>query len=127
MNIVLDAGAVSHFATRSSRAAAVLRQLRRNPAWPPIVPSVVLVECLTEKVGQDAAMHRVLNECEVREVLPTPLARRAAYLRTRARRGSVVDAIVVATAEPSGTAVTGDRADFEALAFASAKVVLEVI
>ncbi|MEY4580767.1 MAG: hypothetical protein RL701_5470 [Pseudomonadota bacterium] len=38
------------------------------------------------------------------------------YLRTRARRGSAVDAIVIALAEPGATELTSDREDLEALA-----------
>ena len=50
------------------------------------------------------------------EELPEVLARRAAELRYRAKRGSAVDAIPVATAEPGGTVLSGDVADLEALA-----------
>jgi predicted nucleic acid-binding protein len=127
VTIVLDSGAVGYLAERSPYAAAVLRRLRRHNAWPPIVPTVVMVECLTGHAARDAPVHRVLNECDIREFVPIRLARRAAYLRTRARRGSAVDAIVVATAEPGGIAVTGDRHDFEALAGSSPDVQVEVV
>lgn len=43
------------------------------------------------------------------------LARRAALLRTAARRGSAVDALVIAAAEPGGTVLTGDPDDLSAL------------
>lgn len=125
--LVLDSGAVSFLAARTPQALAVLRRLTTAGVWPPVVPSVVLVECLTEQVGRDAPVHRVLSQCDIREHLTVPLARRAAYLRTQARHGSPVDAIVVATAEPGGTAVTADRKDFEALAEWSAAVVVETI
>jgi hypothetical protein len=49
-------------------------------------------------------------------MLPEVSARRAAALRGLARRGSAVDAVVVATAEPGGTVLSGDVADLEALA-----------
>ena len=44
------------------------------------------------------------------------LARRAALLRKRAKRGSAVDALVVAHAEPAGTVLTSDPHDLAALA-----------
>src|SRR5690242_14088209 len=48
--------------------------------------------------------------------VPQSLARRAATLRRLARRGSDVDALVVAFAEPGGTVLTGDPPDLQALA-----------
>ena len=54
-------------------------------------------------------------------------ARRAAQLRSLARTGSAVDALVVALAEPGGTVLTGDRADLEALAAHADRVAIEVI
>lgn len=125
--LVLDSSAVSFLAERTPRAKAVLSKLVNEGAWPPVVPSVVLVECLTEHGQRDAATHRVLNECDIRELLPTRLVRRAAYLRTGARRGSAVDAIVVATAEPGGTTLTADHKDFAALAELAGGVLVEII
>jgi hypothetical protein len=49
-------------------------------------------------------------------MIPEALARRAAALRRRARRGSAVDALVVASAEPGGTVLTSDTPDLSALA-----------
>jgi predicted nucleic acid-binding protein len=125
--LVLDSSAVSFLAARTPQAVAVLQRLSGSGLWPPAVPSVVMVECLTERVSRDASVHRVLNECHIREALPAQLARRAAYLRTQARRGSAVDAIVIATAEPGGTALTADRKDFAALAEWSADVRVEMV
>jgi hypothetical protein len=51
----------------------------------------------------------------------------AAELRWRARTGSVVDALVVALAEPGGTALTGDKANIEALAAHARDVSVELI
>ncbi len=45
--LVLDSGAVTGLAERSGRAAALIAAFRREGLWPPVVPSVVLVECLT--------------------------------------------------------------------------------
>ncbi|MGH9056412.1 MAG: hypothetical protein ACRDYY_11220 [Acidimicrobiales bacterium] len=80
------------------------------------MPSVVLVECLTGDPGRDAPANRLLRACDVEEALGVVLARRAAHLRTRARRGSAVDAIVVASAEPDGTVLGDDLKDLRALA-----------
>ena len=43
------------------------------------------------------------------------------------RRGSAVDALVVAMAEPGGTVLTGDKADIGALAAHARQVMVEVI
>ncbi|MDA8284359.1 MAG: hypothetical protein M0Z42_13935 [Actinomycetota bacterium] len=61
-------------------------------------------------------MNRLLETCAVSEELPVPLARRAAELGRRARRGSAVDAIVVTSAEPGRVILSGDVEDLGALA-----------
>jgi len=93
--LVLDSGAVSRLAERSRYAAALIHALRSEGLWPPVVPSVVLVECLQGHVGRDALTNRFLKTCDLVEEVSAPLARRAAWLRRRARRGSAVDALVV--------------------------------
>jgi hypothetical protein len=85
----------------------------------------VLVECLQGHAGRDASENQLLKTCEVIEQIPESLARRAALLRTRARRGSAVDALVVALAEPGGTVLTTDPDDLEALASHARRVVIE--
>ena len=45
------------------------------------------------------------------------MARRAGALRAKARRGSAVDAIVVAMAEPGGAVLTADLVDLGSLAY----------
>ncbi len=90
--------------------------LKRDGLWPPLVPSVVLVESVTGRPRFDANTNRFLKTCDVRELLPDRLARRAAELRSRARQGSAVDAIVVVTAEPDGTVLSADLKDLRALA-----------
>jgi hypothetical protein len=122
--LVLDAGGVSRLAERSRSAAALLITLREAGLWPPLVPSAVLVESLTGHVGRDVSPNRLLKGCDVATELPASLARRAAVLRYRARRGSAVDAIVVATAEPGGTVLTGDVNDLQALADQARDVVI---
>jgi hypothetical protein len=47
-------------------------------------------------------------------------------LRARARRGSAVDAILVALAEPDGTVLTADQGDLRALAGHADNVIIEV-
>ena len=83
---------------------------------PPVVPSVVLVECLQGHLGRDALTNSFLKTCDIVEEVPQSLARRAALLRRQARRGSAVDALVIALAEPGGTVLTSDPGDLEALA-----------
>ena len=113
--LVLDSGGVSFLAKRNQDAVATIRALVREGAWPPLVPSVVLVESVSGR-QRDDAVNRLLKTCDVSEELPVPLARRAGELRHRARRGSAVDAIVVARAEPGGIILSGDVEDLGALA-----------
>jgi hypothetical protein len=123
--LVLDSGAVTRLAERSGRAAAMIAALRTEGLWPPVVPSVVLVECLTGEGSRDAAQNRFLRTCNVTDTIALSLARRAAWLRARARTGSAVDAIVTAAAEPGGTVLTGDLADLRALASFATDVTVE--
>lgn len=123
--LVLDSSAVSRLAQRTRETAALLRALRDEGLWPPLVPAAVLVECLQGHAGRDAAAHRFLKGCDILEELPVSVARRAAYLRARARRGSAVDALVVAHAEPGSTVLTSDVGDLEALAACAQRVRIE--
>lgn len=61
------------------------------------------------------------------EVVGLDVARRAAELRRRAKRGSAVDALVVVLAEPNGTVLTDDEADITALAAVSKGVRVELV
>jgi predicted nucleic acid-binding protein len=123
--LILDSGGVSRLAERSRQAAALILALREFEAWPPVVPSVVLVECLQGHAGRDALANRFLKTCGIVDVVPEALARRAALLRRQARRGSAVDAILVALAEPAGTVVTSDPDDIGALARHADDVMVE--
>ena len=125
--LVLESGGVSRLAERSRQAVALILALREQGLWPPVVPSVVLVECLHGHAGRDALANRFLKTCDVVEEISEPLARRAALLRRRSRRGSAVDALVVAFAEPDGTALTSDLDDLEALAVHANHVSVERI
>jgi hypothetical protein len=123
--LVLDSGGVSRLAERSRQAAALILAFQEIDLWPPRVPSVVLVECLQGHAGRDALTNRFLKTCDVVEVVPEGLARRAALLRRKAHRGSAVDAIVTALAEPGGTVVTSDPENLDALARHSDGVAVE--
>jgi predicted nucleic acid-binding protein len=123
--LVLDSGGVTRLAERSRDALALILAFREEGLWPPRVPSVVLVECLQGHAGRDANENRFLKTCEIAQVVPESVARRAALLRRLARRGSAVDALVVAFAEPGGTVLTSDPGDLEALASHAVDVVIE--
>jgi predicted nucleic acid-binding protein len=125
--LVLDSGAISRLAERSTRALALLRSLRAAQLWPPVVPSVVLVESLQGDPGRDANVNRFLKTCIVDDKIPIELARRAAHLRRLAGRGSAVDALLVAVAEPDGAVLTGDAEDLQALAAHANGVHIELI
>jgi hypothetical protein len=116
---------VSRLAERSTRAAALIIAFKRKGLWPPLVPSVVLVECFTGRPDRDAGTSRFLRTCDVDTSLPQRRARRAAHLRTLARRGSAVDAVVVASAEPGGTVYGADVDDLKALAAHADHVAVE--
>jgi len=123
--LVLDSGAVTRLAERSRESLALIVALREEKLWPPQVPSVVLTECLQGDAGRDANANRFLKTCEIEEAFPQALTRRAAFLRQRARRGSAVDALIVACAEPGGTVLTSDPGDLEALAAHADDVAIE--
>ena len=125
--LVLDSGGVSQLAVRSRFAAALILALRERDLWPPLVPSVVLVECLQGHAGRDAHANAFLKTCDIVEEVPERVARRAALLRRKARRGSAVDALVVAFAEPDGIVLTGDRDDLGALAECADRVRVETV
>ena len=125
--LVLDSSAVSRLAERSRPVVALILALRDEGLWPPVVPSVVLVECLQGHAGRDAAENKFLKTCDIVEEIGEPLARRAAFLRRHARLGSAVDALVVAIAEPDGTVLTSDPHDLEALASHARHVRIERI
>jgi len=125
--LVLDSGGVTRLAARNAQALALIRGLVAADLWPPVVPTVVLVECLQGRPDRDANVNRFIKTCIVEPILSDAIARRAADLRRRARRGSAVDAIVVAMAEPGGTVLTGDHADLGALSVYARNVIVEVV
>lgn len=80
---------------------------------------------LVRSAGPGRKDEPVLKACDVEVALSEIRARRAALLRSKTGRGSAVDAVVVATAEPGGTVLTGDFADLNALAAHAEDVLIE--
>ena len=125
--LLLDSSGLSRISERSRRAAALISALREAGLWPPVVPTAVLAESVAGRARTDANVNRFLKTCDVDPLLAEATARRAGALRARARRGSAVDAIVVALAEPGGMVLSSDRADLEALAAHAEDVAVEVV
>jgi hypothetical protein len=125
--LVLDSGGFTRLSARTKNALSLIRALTTAGLWPPIVPTMVLIESLQGDSARDANANRLLKTCIVQAEVTPAIARRAAELRRRARAGSAVDALVVALAEPGGTVLTGDRADLEALAAHANRVSIELI
>ena len=126
--VVLDSGAVTRLARKDHLSAARIGSLKRHGVWPPVVPSVVLVECLTGRQRMDAVTNRFLKGCDVEEQLPEQIARKAGRLRDRTGRASeisAVDAVVVAVAEPDGIVLSTDPEDLGALAAHAQGVAVE--
>lgn len=114
--LLLDSGVVEFPARRDRRSLAVFNGLRNSEFWPPVVHTVVLAECLTGRQRHDAVVNRFIKTCQIVDRLPERTARRAGELRTLAGRGSAVDAVLVAAAEPDGIVLTEDVKDMRALA-----------
>jgi predicted nucleic acid-binding protein len=125
--LILDSGGVTRLSSRNKQALALIRSLVEEGLWPPIVPTMVLVESLHGDPARDANTNRFLKTCIVQPEVTAVVARRAAELRRRARTGSAVDALVVALAEPGGTVLTADKADIEALAAHARGVSVELV
>ena len=125
--LILDSGGVTRLASRTKPALALIRSLVDVGMWPPIVPTMVLVESLHGDPARDANTNRFLKTCIIQPEVTSVVARRAAELRRRARTGSAVDALVIALAEPGGTVLTGDLADIAALAIHARGVSVERI
>lgn len=125
--LVVDSGGISRLAERSRRAAALIATFRREGLWPPVVPTIVLAESISGRPRTDASVDRFLKGCDIEANLPVAKARRAGEVRARARRGSAVDAVLVALAEPHGTVLTSDEDDLRALAAYADNVAIEVV
>ncbi len=125
--LILDSGGVSRLAQRNQETAALIIALRRRGLWPAVVPTIVVAESVTGSAQRDADTNRFLKTCELRPTVSERIARRAAELRTKARKGSAVDALVVAIAEPGSTVLTSDAGDLRALSASAADVAIDVI
>ena len=124
--LILDASGVRRLADQSTASLALIRSLRDEGLWPPVVPSVVVVDALTGDAERDAPIVRLLECCKIVTNVARPIAERAAWLRTAAGRGVAADAIVVALAEPRGAVLTGGRRDaIEAMALFADEVFAE--
>ena len=125
--LVLDSGGFGRLSERSKQALALIEEFRTAGLWPPVVPTMVLVESLQGHSGRDANANRFLKTVLTDDSVAVEMARRAAELRRRSRHGSAVDALVVAMAEPDGIVLTGDQADITALAAVSKGVAVEIV
>lgn len=125
--LVLDSGGFSKLSARTKTASALIRAFTSQELWPPVVPTMVLVESLRGDPHRDVNAYRFMKTCIIDPSVPERTARRAAELRRKAGTGSAVDALVVAMAEPGGTVLTGDRADIEALAAIANDVAVETV
>lgn len=126
--VVLDSGAVTRLANRDRRSAARLKLLKREGNWPPVVPSIVLAECVAGRQRIDSITNRFLKGCRIDEQLPEQIARNAGRMRDRTGRASeisAVDAVVIAVAEPDGIVLSTDPDDLGALANHAQGVVVE--
>jgi predicted nucleic acid-binding protein len=125
--LVLDSGGFGRLSERSRKSLALIEEFRNAGLWPPVVPMMVLVESLQGHPGRDAPANRFLKTVLTDDEISVDVARRAADLRRRARRGSAVDALVVVLAEPNGIVLTGDEEDITALAAVATNVAVELI
>jgi hypothetical protein len=125
--LVLDSGAITRLSRRDGATAARLLELRRRGLWPALTPTMAMIESLTGSAGLDSNVNRFLKTCDIKAEVSEAAARRSSQLRTRARTGSAVDALVVTLAEPGGTVLTSDEADLRALAAYAVDVRVEPI
>lgn len=114
--LVLDSGAVTSLAHKSRASTATTYKAQEGEPLASVVPAVVLVECLSGRQHTDAMVNRFLKKCKILDAPDEKLARRAGALRAQAGRGSAVDAVVVALAEPGGAVLTHDTEDLRELA-----------
>ncbi len=114
--LILDSGGLSYLARKRTGSLSIISAFKTKGLWPPVVPTVVLAESLSRRPQTDAVINRLLKICDINEQITKPVAVRAGQLRALAQKGSAVDAIVVALAEPGGAVLTSDLADMQALA-----------
>ena len=73
--LVLDSGGFSYLAARSTATAALIRSLRREDLWPPVIPTMVLVESLQGRPGRDEPLNQFIATCLLQDSVPLTLAR----------------------------------------------------
>lgn len=125
--MLLDAAALRRLAERSGAALAQLRALRDAGLWPARVPTFVLADALSGDRDRDVAVEAFLGCCDLIGQIDEATARRAAWLRTAANRGSATDALLVALAEPGGAVLVVNRPTIEAMALFADGVFVERI
>jgi len=117
--IVLDSGVIGE-ATSNGAFREAIRELI-DLGWTPVVPTVVLAECVTGRAS-DAPTNQAIARFNTTDT-DKAMARRAGILRFRAQRASGqrmpsgIDAIVAAHAAAAATAVvfTTDPTDLRRL------------
>ncbi len=114
--LILDSGGLTGLARQQHDITSRIIFFKAKELWPPVVPTVVLAESLSGRPRTDVLVSQFLKLCEINEQVLRLVAGRAGQSRTLAQRGSAVDAIVVALAEPGGAVLTSDLADLRALA-----------
>ena len=97
--LILDGGGLSRLASRTKTSVSLIRAFAKLELWPPVVPTMVLVESLHGDPRRDANIDRFLKLCIIAPNVSESTAKRAAELRRRASTGSAVDALVVAMAD----------------------------
>ena len=107
MALVLDSGAISRLAERTRYAAALISALRDEGLWPPIVPSMVLVECLQGHAGRDALENRFLKTCDMAESVGEALGNRSRSTQRRASGSSAQRKLICTTAGAPPVSVAG--------------------
>jgi hypothetical protein len=123
--LVLDSGAMTLLGERSGRAAALIAALTEARLWPPVVPSILVVESVTGAGAGNLADSRFLRTCDIVDTISLSVARRAAWLRIRAQTGSAADALVIAIAEPGGTVLAAHLTRMRKLAAYARDVIVE--
>lgn len=75
--LILDSGAVTGLAHQYRRSPANLRLDESPDTSSAVVPSLVLVECLSGRQHTDTVVNRFLKRCQVVDAPDETLARRA--------------------------------------------------
>lgn len=119
--LVLDSGGLSALCGGAHQARERLRWITRH-LGDVLIPTAVLVECVTGDGARDAEVNRILHILVRDEATfvgaDEPTARRAGSLRYAARSDDGIDALVAAVAVGDGSpavVLTSDPHDLERL------------